>query len=96
MGGRADILDMSVNGMGIRHDVPLKLGEETFVEFKWSGALIQLRCQVSTTRPDRTGHGHCSGLQVTGGVSANDYKKRVLDAVKQMVEREVDDLPPES
>lgn len=87
---------MSVNGMGIRHDAPLKVGEGTFVEFRWGSALIQLRCVVSTTRPDRTNHGHRSGLQVTGGVSASDYKNKVLEAVKQMLDREANELPDEA
>jgi hypothetical protein len=92
-GGRGEILDLSLEGIGMKHDVPLEPGREIFLEFNWGNTLIALRCAVAATKRLAEQPLYRSGLTVVGGEGAEMYRFRVRRAVASMLEHE-STLPP--
>jgi hypothetical protein len=96
LGGRVEIVDLSVAGMGIQHDFPLRSGSEATVEFSWSGTVIRLQCTVARTQSEKSVPGrYRSGLQINKKKSEGFvvYRKRVLAALEKLREAE-GRLPP--
>ena len=93
-GGRVEIVDMSLTGLGIIHDFPLRAGAETFLEFAWAGKMLQLWVRVTNCRP-KPGGGYRTGLQLIkkGTDSDNEYLRRVKEGLERLKATE-SDLPP--
>lgn len=90
LGGRVDIIDVSVDSLGIEHAFPMQLGTTTFVEFSWGRDLMELPCVVARTSPipDRPGH-YRSGLKILRkGISEPVFRKRVKEAIEKLKEIE--------
>ncbi len=93
-GGRVDIVNMSLNGIGIAHDFPIKAGTQTFLEFSWAGKVLRLWVTVANCRRDRAGTGYRSGLVVQNRSESDaEYRQRVKEGLDRLRESE-SDLPP--
>lgn len=95
MGGRVEIHDVGVNGIGIEHEMPLSAGSRTFLEFNWSGTLFRLSCHVARTRGAERPGWFRSGLTIDQDRSEAqlEFARRVQQALKAMREAE-EKLPP--
>lgn len=95
-GGRVDIIDLSIDSVGVEHDFELKPGATTFLDFWWGDANIRLSCEVARTRrvKEQTGR-YRSGLKINPGASETlqEYEKRIGAALEQLRESE-EKLPP--
>ena len=91
--GPVSILDLSPTGLGIVHDCPLQRGATTWVEFYWGETLIRLHCEVRGTRESTGEMKFASGLVILGGLSAEDYRRRVETELENMKAAE-SKLPP--
>ena len=95
MGGRVEIHDVGVSGVGVEHEMPLSAGTRTFLEFNWSGMVFRLSCHVARTRPaDRAGWFR-SGLTIDQDRSEaqTEFARRVQAALAAMKLAE-EKLPP--
>lgn len=75
--GPAKLLDLGPASLALSHDWAAEKGATTWLEFSWSGRLMRLECEVRRIRYVKADAHYRSGLLITGGVSAEDYKKRV-------------------
>lgn len=96
IGGRVDIVDMSIDSLGVEHEFELRPGFATFLEFWWGEAQIRLSCEVARTRrvPDQPGR-YRSGLTINAAASEtiDEYRTRIEAALEQLRATE-DKLPP--
>jgi len=95
-GGRVDIIDMSIDSVGVEHDFELRSGTSTFLDFWWGETQIHLSCEVARSRPvkNQTGRYH-TGLKINRDASdtIGEYEKRIKAALEQLREAE-EKLPP--
>ena len=91
--GPVNIIDLGPNGLGIGHDCPLQRGATTWIEFYWGETMIRLNCEVRTTRASVGEMKFASGLLILGGLSADDYRRRVEAEIETMKAAE-SKLPP--
>jgi len=95
-GGRVEVIDMSLESVGVEHDFPLQADQTTFLEFAWGETLIHLSCTVARTRPVRESPGrYRSGLTIRSGSgdSLDDYRDRIEEALEQLRKVEADRDP---
>ncbi len=95
-GGRVDIIDMSIDSLGVEHDFELRPGASTFLNFWWGETEIRLSCEVARSRPVKAKAGwYRTGLKITRGGSdtIGEYEKRIEAALEQLHEAE-EKLPP--
>lgn len=85
--GAVSIMNLSISGIGVEHPFPLKPGAQTFLEFAWAGKVLRLWCTVAHSRPRREG-GYRSGLIVGRGGSEDEYRDRIREAIRKMIEAE--------
>lgn len=86
--GVVSIMNLSITGIGIEHPFQIKPGLQTFLEFAWGGTVLRLWCTVAHSRPKRDGDGFRTGLIVGRGASEKEYKERVKEAIRKMIEAE--------
>jgi hypothetical protein len=93
--GRVDIVDVSVDGLGIESEFKLEPGTPTFLEFKWGNFPMRLSCFVARCRPSKTPGRWQIGLTIkkSSSPSIQDYTSRVEAALEKMREAEAK-LPP--
>ena len=75
--GPAQLLDLGSSSVALCHDWHVEKGETTWLEFNWTGRLMRLDCEVRTCRYSRAEARYRSGLLIRGGLSADEFKKRV-------------------
>jgi hypothetical protein len=89
LGDRVDIVDMSLNSVGIEHEFEIRLGASVYLEFRWGQTSFRLPCTVARTRAtSRTGR-WSSGLTIRASSdSAVEYRKRVEAGLTRLREIE--------
>jgi hypothetical protein len=95
-GGRARIIDLSLDSLGIEHEFPVDVGDSIFIEFSWNSVSIELACTVVRTRETpEPGTGYRSGLRVKRTLSPGiaEYAMRVQVGLEKQREEEKK-LPP--
>jgi hypothetical protein len=93
--GRVDIVDVSVDGVGIESEFRLEPGTATFLEFKWGTVPMRLACVVARSRPSKRPGRFQSGLVIkkSSSPSIAEFTKRVEEALQKVREAEAR-LPP--
>ena len=80
--GPAELVDVGPNSLAIIHKWPVQKGAAFWIEFPWAGFVMRLNCEVRVTRPAPHADGLRSGCLVTGGQTADEFKKRVEKALE--------------
>lgn len=93
--GRVEIVDVSLEGIGVEADFKLEPSTPTTLEFKWGNFPMRLSCTVARCKPAKTpGRWHV-GLAINRNTSPSiqDYISRVKAALEKMLKAEAK-LPP--
>jgi hypothetical protein len=93
LGDRVDIVDMSLDSVGILHDFEIKLGASVYLEFFWGQTNFRLPCTVARAREVRSGLWR-SGLTIRSNAgSVAEYRKRIEAGLAKLREIEASRPP---
>lgn len=95
---RGLLVDVSVTGVGLSHEAPLRPGTTHDLQFTLGGRIFRLTCTVMNTRRGSVGLlSFRSGLAVepasTDARTLAEYRRRVALALERLLAREAT-LPP--
>lgn len=89
LGDRVDIVDMSLNSVGIEHEFEIRLGASVYLEFRWGQTRFRLPCTVARTRTGSHSGRWRTGLTIRANdASVAEYRKRIEAGLARLREIE--------